>query len=168
MVTTLKPIQSQILGTAIVEIINGELLDETIAAVDSLPREDIPEPLNNLVGMMHGMSTHPPLRQSIIAMLQREISDAAREANKKLEGEPVPDNWGPMQSFFFDILENNHVEDMIEEEIEILPDRELVQGWTVPLIDHAKSTEARGKELILELLDVLEGIIQQRKVELTK
>ena len=128
MTTTLKPIQAQILGTAIVEILNGELSDETIVAVDSLKRDNIPDPLNNLVGMMHGMTTHLPLRQSVIAMLQTEIAGAACEANEKLQGPPTLDSWKPMQSLFFDIFENNHLEDLIEEEIEILSDQEQVQG----------------------------------------
>lgn len=166
MTETLKPIQAQILGTAIVEILSGELSDETIAAVDSLKRGDIPEPLNDLVGMMHGMTTHPPLRQSVITMLQTEIAGAAYEAKEKLQGPTAQDTWGPMQSFFFDIFENNHLEDMLEEEIKILPDPEQVQGWTVPLISHVKSTKARGKELMLELLDVLEDIIKKRRAQL--
>ena len=55
--------QKQILGAAIVDLLNGELTDETIAAIDSLKREDVPAPLSDLVGMIHGMTTLPRMRQ---------------------------------------------------------------------------------------------------------
>jgi hypothetical protein len=166
--TSLKPMQIVILGTAIVELLHGELSDETIAAVDSLKREDIPEPLNNMVGWMQGMSTYPPLHEHQITSLIDEIRGAATEVLEERVGYPGPNTWAMMQSFFFDLVENEHVEDMIEEEITMLHDLEHVQAWTVPLINHVKSSKARHKELMIELLVLFEEIIKKRRAELQK
>ena len=168
MVTKLNESQAQILGAAIVELLDGELTDETIAAVDTLNRDDVPEPLNNLVGMMHGMSTYEPLRQGIIAMLITEIGGAAHEAREKLQGktEPELDPWWLIQPLLFQALESNHHSELIDEMIELLPNQEQAIGWTIPLVERARNTKARGKELTLELLDELENIIQRRRKEL--
>src|ERR1041385_3397285 len=88
-VATLTALQTTIIGAAIVELLNGELTDETIAAVDSIKREDVPEPLNNMVGWMHGMSTYQPLRESQITSLISEIRSAATEVLEKRTGNPV-------------------------------------------------------------------------------
>jgi hypothetical protein len=165
--TTLKPIQTQILGTAIVEILNGELTDATVDAVDSIKREDVPEPLSNLVGYMHGMTMQPGLRQDIITSLIEEIRGATEEVLEKRRGKEMPlSTWGLTQGLLFDIFENTHIEDMIEEEIAMLRDVENVEGWTAPLFNHVKSSQARHKELMLELLDVMEGVIQKRRATL--
>ena len=169
MVTKLNDTQTNILGAAIVELLDGRLTDETIAAVDSINRGDVPALLNNMVGYMHGMSTYPPLRESIITSLIEEIRGATEEALEKRRGEETSLNtWGLTQSLLFDMLENEHVEDMIEEEIEMLPDPEQVEGWAAPLFSHAKSSKSRHQKLMLELLDVLEEILQKRRTELTK
>jgi hypothetical protein len=168
MVTKLNEDQTHILGAAIVALLNGELTDETIAAVDSINREDVPEPLNNLVGMMHGMSTYEPLRQGIIAMLLTEIGGAANEAKKRLYGKTEPQlepGW-MIETLLFQALESEHHTELIDEMIELMPDPERA-GWAAPLTSHARGTKARGKELTLELLDVLEGIIQKRKEQLS-
>src|SRR5574339_41868 len=83
MVNNLSPNQTKILGAALIELLNGQLSDETIAAVDSIKREDVPEPLNNLVGWMHGMTTQPELRESCITSLIDEIRIASIEALEK-------------------------------------------------------------------------------------
>lgn len=62
MAVNLKTIQNQMLGAMLVELLNGELSDETVAAIDSIKREDVQGPLNNIVGMIHHMSTEPHLR----------------------------------------------------------------------------------------------------------
>ena len=85
----LKPIQAQILGAAILEILNGRLTDETIAAVDSIQCQDLPEPLRDVVGYMHGMSTLPQLRHSIIKDLLVELSAGCKALADKM-GKNVP------------------------------------------------------------------------------
>ena len=168
MVAKLDQDQTHILGAAIVELLSGELTDETIAAVDSIDREGVPEPLNNLVGMMHGMSTYEPIRRDIIAMLLTEIGGAANEAKEKLYGRSdheLEPGW-MIETLLFQALESEHHSELIDEMIELMPDPER-SGWAAPLTDHARSTKARGKELTLELLGVLEDIIQRRKEQLS-
>ncbi len=173
MATALSPIQTQILGATILELLNGELSDETIAAVDSLKREDIPTPLNNLVGMIHGMSTMPELRQSIVGMLLDEIRSASTELLEEKYWElpdPRSSAWDRMYLLLQDILQGSDPDVDLRENIQvgILPKREQMPGWAVQLIDHAEDSTASGKRLTLELLDVLENIIQKRRAELTK
>ena len=74
MAVNIKSTQNQILGAALVELINGQLSDETIAAVDAIQRQDVPEPLRDVVGYMHGMSMMPELRHSIVKDLLRELA----------------------------------------------------------------------------------------------
>ena len=74
MAVNIKSTQNQILGAALVELINGQLSDETIAAVDNIQRQDVPEPLRDVVSYMHGMSTMPELRHSIVKDLLRELA----------------------------------------------------------------------------------------------
>ena len=68
---------NQILGTLLIELLQGRLTDEMIEAVDSIRREDTPESLRDLVGMIHGMSTEPKLRHDITGMLIDEIRAVA-------------------------------------------------------------------------------------------
>jgi len=74
MTTTLTPPPAQILGAAIVGLLDGQLSDATIAAVDNIQRQDVPEPLRDVVSYMHGMSTMPELRHSIVKDLLRELA----------------------------------------------------------------------------------------------
>jgi hypothetical protein len=92
MVATLKPIHAQILGATVIELLHGQLSDETINAVDSINRDDVPEPLDHVVGFMHGMTNDPDDRQECISMLLSEIADIAQEAMNKIQGKPAPDN----------------------------------------------------------------------------
>ena len=167
MVTKLNENQTQILGAAIVGLLHGELTDETIAAVDSINREDVPEPLNNMVGFMHGMSTYEPLRHDIIDMLLHEIAGATQDALRMHRGEPEPElpPWTTIETLLYSALESPYQSEMIPEMIELLPTGEQA-GWAAPLTEKARSTKATGKELSLEILDELEKIIQKRRAEL--
>jgi hypothetical protein len=59
--------------------LSGELSDETIAVVDTIQRQDVPEPLRDVVSYMHGMSTMPELRHSIINDLLIELAAGCRQ-----------------------------------------------------------------------------------------
>src|SRR5215210_518909 len=106
MSVNLKNIQTQILGAAIMELLNGELTDETIAAVDSLKREDVPTSLSNLVGMIHGMSTTPSARQDIVGMLLDEVRIAATQKLEEKYWEPGDRRqWGGAHMIITDIMQ---------------------------------------------------------------
>jgi hypothetical protein len=68
-----------IIGMALVEILNGELSDQTIAAVGSINYQEVPPPLNHLVGYIQGMNTDPAMRASQIISLMAEIATIAKE-----------------------------------------------------------------------------------------
>jgi hypothetical protein len=159
--------QNQILGAALVELFNGGLSGEAVAALDRLNPETVPEPLKNLVGMVQGVRVYEPLRQDMIGLLLTEIGDAAREASVKLEGQSGsnPDAWWLVQPLLFQALESKSHSELIDEMIALLPDPQEAVGWTAPLIERARSTKARGKELTLELLDELERMVQRRRKE---
>jgi hypothetical protein len=80
--TTLSVNVKQALGAALVEVLAGNLTDETIAAVDNIQRDDVP---NNLVDVLHAiqtMSTHPTVRESASRNVLGELSAAAEDALK--------------------------------------------------------------------------------------
>jgi hypothetical protein len=78
-----------IIGMALVEILNGELTDQTIAAVGSINYQEIPPPLNHLVEYIQSMNTDPAMRASQIASLMAEITTIAKEErNNRLAEKP--------------------------------------------------------------------------------
>lgn len=172
MVTTLNPIQTNILGATLIELLNGELSDETIAAVDSIKREDVPEPLKNLVGWIHGMTTQPELRESCITSLVDEIRIASIEVLEKRREHPnaIGVDWISMYAFLQHILEGSDPETSLRANIDagILPEVEKAPAWAGPLIQHAQASSDDDKDLTLELLNILEKIIQKRRAELSK
>lgn len=174
MVASLKPIHAQILGATLIELLHGELSDEIIAAVDSIKRDEVPEPLNDLVGWMHGMTTHPPLRDTCITSLIMEIRGIATEVLEKRIGHPTPlsGTWVKMYNVLQEVLGYDADTDL-ETTVQgmsndMLPDIDKAPTWAEPLILRARDSHLEGSELTLELLDVLEGVIQKRKAELMK
>ena len=89
MATTITPAVQNIMGTLLMELLNGQLSDETIAAVDGISRSDVPAPLRDVVSYMHGMSTMPELRHSIVKDLLRELAAGCKTlANQMAENVP--------------------------------------------------------------------------------
>jgi hypothetical protein len=165
--------QANILGAAIVELLNGKLTDETIAAVDTINRDDVPEPLNTMVGYMHGMSTHEPLRESQITSLLEEIRGMATEALEARVQHPSPisTEWTTLYTVLGAMLDGGDydlrgtADIMAEAGLELVnPDR--VPEWARPLAEHINTSTTQGDELNLELLDILEAQIQKRRAEL--
>lgn len=68
---TLTPTVHQVLSDLLIELVSGELSDETIDAVDRIQMDEVPQPLKEVVAYMHGMTTHPPLRYSVTTDLIR-------------------------------------------------------------------------------------------------
>lgn len=165
MAASLTTVQTQIIGTAIAEILSGELSDETIYAINSLKRENIPAPLDHLVAWIQGMNMAPDMRQSIITDLIGEIAEIAQEEKEQRIG-PSSNAWAAMNYFLFEILESKRA-DLTRADVTLLPDRDEAPGWAVPLIDYAQGTSAEGKEMLLGLLHIIEDIIKERKEELS-
>jgi hypothetical protein len=165
MAAPLTTVQTQIIGTAIAEILSDELSDETIYAINSLKRENILAPLDHLVAWIQGMNMAPDMRPSIITDLMGEIAQIAEEEKEKRTS-PSSNAWAGMSYFLFEILEDKRA-DLTRKDVTLLPDREEAPGWAVPLIDYAQGTSAEGKEMTLVLLNLLEAIIKERKEELS-
>lgn len=158
--------QTQIIGLALAEVMCGELSDQTISLINSLRREDVPAPLDHLVGYIQGMNTSPEMRSSIVTDLMDEIRIIAEQEKEKRTGETT-NAWGAMNYLLFEILESDNPHKLTREELSILPAPEDLPGWAAPLVDYIHNTSAEGKELAAGLLDALETIIKERKEKLS-
>lgn len=91
MATTTPTVQQkQVLGAALFELLMGNLTDETIAAVDQIKRDEVPEVFHEIVGFMHGMSTTPQMRPHVTAHLLAELGGTYYELAEKLSKSAPP------------------------------------------------------------------------------
>lgn len=81
--TTLSVNVKQALGTAFMEVLTGNLTDETIAAVDRIQRDDVPANLVDVLHAIQTMSTHSVVRESASRNVLGEFSAAAEDALKE-------------------------------------------------------------------------------------
>lgn len=70
----------QALGAALVEVLTGNLTDETIAAVREIQKSDVPANLVDVLHAIQTMSTHAIVRESASRNVLGELSDAANDA----------------------------------------------------------------------------------------
>ena len=70
----------QALGAALVEVLTGNLTDETIAAVRDIQKSDVPANLVDVLHAIQTMSTHPVVRESASRNVLGELSAAANDA----------------------------------------------------------------------------------------
>jgi hypothetical protein len=70
----------QALGAALVEVLTGNLTDETIAMVDNIKKDEVPTNLRDIVSFIHGMSTHSIVRESCSRHVLGELYFAAKES----------------------------------------------------------------------------------------
>lgn len=73
----------QALGAALVEVLIGNLTDETIQAVDGIHKNDVPANLRDIVNLIHGMSLSSIVRESVSRHVLGELSAAAEDALKE-------------------------------------------------------------------------------------
>ena len=89
--------QEAILGRLLMDIVHGDLTDETIELVNQLDPDNLALPMVHLVRFVQGMSRWPPLRASINRMLLVELRGITIEQQEDLfpspEDEPPP--WRP-------------------------------------------------------------------------
>ena len=78
----LTPTQSQIIGQALVELLDGKLTDETIKQIHTLKRDEIYHPAEHIVGFIQGTFDPSRDREWLIHSL---LSDIAFLANEKLD-----------------------------------------------------------------------------------
>lgn len=70
----------QALGAALVEVLIGNLTDETIAAVKSIKSVDVPPSMRDLTHYIQGMSTSSIVREGCSRDVLVELSAAANDA----------------------------------------------------------------------------------------
>ena len=70
----------QALGAALVEVLAGNLTDETIAAVRDIQKSDVPANLVDVLHAIQTMSTHAIVRESASRNVLGELSAAANDA----------------------------------------------------------------------------------------
>lgn len=70
----------QALGAALVEVLTGNLTDETIAAVRDIQKSDVPVNLVDVLHAIQTMSTHAIVRESASRNVLGELSAAANDA----------------------------------------------------------------------------------------
>jgi hypothetical protein len=85
MATVTTPVQS-VISNLVLELLNGQLSDETIAAVDGIQRSDVPAPLSDVVGYMHGMTMQPEFREDCINYLLIELSSGIEQLARERRG----------------------------------------------------------------------------------
>lgn len=78
----LTPSQTQIIGRALMELLEGKLTDETIKQINTLKRDEIFHPAEHIVGIIQG--TFDPARDREW-LIQSLLSDIAFLANEKLD-----------------------------------------------------------------------------------
>ena len=72
-----------IIGLALVEILNGELTDQTIQLMATIQRDEVPAPLDHLVGFIQGSSISPEDRNWLVTALLQEVAQIALEEREK-------------------------------------------------------------------------------------
>jgi hypothetical protein len=89
--------QEVVLGRLLMDIVHGDLTNETIELVDQLDLEDLALPMHHLVAFVQGMNMSPQMRSQINSMLLTELKGITIEQQEDLfpsrEQEPPP--WRP-------------------------------------------------------------------------
>jgi hypothetical protein len=83
MVMTVQTQTDVILGLVLVELLNGNLSDQTLALVAAINRDDIQPPLDHLVGFLQNASIAPEDRAWLIKASIKEIEQIAHEEWEK-------------------------------------------------------------------------------------
>ena len=90
MQNALTPIQSQIIGTALMELLDGKLTDQTVAAINTLKRDEICHPTEHIVGFIQGTVDIEQNREWLIHSLLSDIVFLAKEKLDELNEEKMP------------------------------------------------------------------------------
>jgi hypothetical protein len=89
--------QEAILGRLLMDIVHGDLTDETIGLVDQLDLADLALPMRHLVAYVQGLNMSPHLRASINRSLLDELRIITIEQSEDLYPSPEeePPTWRP-------------------------------------------------------------------------
>ena len=87
---TSSPTIENTLNALLMEIVKGQLSDETISAVDRINPNDVPGPLQEVIKFMHGMTTAEPMRYTVTTMVMRVLAGELFETVEKREKNAPP------------------------------------------------------------------------------
>lgn len=84
-----------ILGRLLMDIVHGDLTDDTIELVDHLDPDDFALPMFHLIRFVQGMTRWPPLRANINRILLDELRIITIEQQEELFPSPEdePPSW---------------------------------------------------------------------------
>ena len=162
----------RILGKLIVEGLNGEIMEETRDELKKLGNHlELPEPYGHLVGYLRGYDTDG---KHLAAMLVDELRIVGMERlEARTEGpHPLGVDWIVMYGILETILEGGDRDLRAEADLNAemgtdIANIDHIPTWARPLVKHIQNSTAEGKELILELLGVLENIIKKQREQLS-
>lgn len=165
---TLTAEDHKIIGQLLVETLAGEISQETWDATYKLgdPRE-IPQPYGHLIGYTQGYALDG---KSLACELQDELRIIGMELTEPRREQPnaLGIAWIIMYELLKDLLEGSDPDELVQGvDKDMLPELQQAPAWAQPLLQHAQNSPKEGKELNLELLDVLEDIIRKRREQLS-
>ena len=148
--TTLNASQTQIIGTAIAELLSGNLSDETIIQINALKREEINNPLEHIVGFIQGTADPQQDREWLIRSLLGDISFLALEAlDEKMK--PEARTWTLTAYLLLEILEGN-IRETTRETILSMSNPEDTPSPCQPLVNHIRENKQATAKDLLEIL----------------
>jgi chorismate mutase len=153
MATTLNASQTQIIGTAIAELLSGNLSDETIMQINALKRDEIDNPLEHIVGFIQGTANPQLDRDWLISSLLGDISFLALEAlDEKMK--PKARTWTLTANLLLEILEGN-IRETTRETIISMSNPEDTPSPCQPLVNHIReNNQATAKDLVEILITI--------------
>ena len=88
MSNTLTLTQSQIIGNLIIELLNGEISDETLKQVHTIDTTDMDHPLQHIISFIKGTGEPGDDRDWMIETALADLSYLAQEALDKKKDKP--------------------------------------------------------------------------------
>ena len=151
--TTLSASQTQIIGTAIAELLSGHLSDETIIQINTLKRDEINNPLEHIVGFIQGTADPQQDKEWLIQSLLGDISFLALEAlDEKMK--PKARTWTLTAYLLLEILEGN-IRETTRETILSMSNPEDTPSPCQPLIDYIRENkQATAQDLLKKLITI--------------
>lgn len=166
--------QEAVLGRLLMDIVHGELTDDTIEMVDQLDPDDLYLPMLHLIRYVQGMNRDPKLRDSINRSLLDELRIITIEQTENLYpiSEELP-SWQPdatiptraisiVKDFVLEILQGE-ISYKTLTALDHLGELEDVPEPYRELISLAQGSREDGQEIAGFLLHNLSGIIGQIK-----
>ena len=164
--------QEAILGRLLMDIVHGDLTDDTIRLVDQLDRDDVGAPMGHIVGYVQGMNVAPHMRESINRDLLDELRIITIEQTEALW--PMEDEmptWSPdapipeqavclLKDMILETLQGK-ISLQTLEVVDDLDDLKTVPEPYRDILEYAQLAHEDGKQIARDLLQYLRVAIDQ-------